>query len=171
MWIKIVTYAPIFSPIRTKSDKFVSAYTVLTGDTVYGTAGGDIVEHAAPRERSSDTGRGSGNPRDTASTSPSNSRNHGSPQEKQTCDWTTTQRAIFLDGYLGCKDEPGEPARAPGRQTANWSTAISEHPHSRRWQDYRLLARVNVRAVDLSLLHAIRTSPYSLAFSAGGREY
>lgn len=49
----------------------MAGYTVLTGDTVYGTAGGDIVEHAAPGERSSDTARGSGNPRDTASTSPS----------------------------------------------------------------------------------------------------
>jgi len=54
------------------SNFLIQAYTVLTGDTVYGTAGGDIVEHAAqPRERSSDTARGSGNPRDTASTSPS----------------------------------------------------------------------------------------------------
>lgn len=95
--------------------------TVLTGDTVYGTAGGDIVEHAAqPRERSSDTARGSGNPRDTASTSPSTLDRNSTGREKKNCDWRRDARG--LPGWVfWCTDElENRPAPQEGKQQTGW---------------------------------------------------
>lgn len=74
--------------------------TVLTGNTVYGTAGGDVVEHAAPWERSSNTARGSGNPRDkSASTSPS-TRGITDQEKKENCDRRDDTPASWMNTWV-----------------------------------------------------------------------
>lgn len=136
---------------------------------MYGTAGGDIVEHAAqPRERSSDTARGSGNPRDTASTSPSTlDRNYG--QEKKTATGGATHGA-FLDEYLGVQTSL---RTGPCLRKANSKLAdchIRTPPLTPAWREYRCPVCVKARTIDLSLPPPTRRSPYYLAFSAGGRD-
>lgn len=131
---------------------------------MYGTAGGDIVEHAAqPRERSSDTARGSGNPRDTASTSPS------TLEEPRTRKKTATHGA-FLDEYLGVQTSL---RTGPCLRKANSELAdchIRTPPLASTWREYRCPVRIKACTTDLSLPPPARGSPYYPTFSVGGRD-
>lgn len=99
-----VSRAPVVDPqiskeLARRSATRCAYSVVLTGDTVYGTAGGDIVEHAAPRERSSVTARGSGNPRDTAITSPSAARGELSCRKRK-----KKKKRCMTDGGSAIRD-------------------------------------------------------------------
>lgn len=78
---------------------------------------------------------------------PQLSRKHG--QEKK-LRLAARRTEPFLDEYLGVQKRAWGPARASGRQTANWPTAISELPHSRRLAGYIDIPFVSKRVPSIS---------------------
>jgi len=139
---------------------------------MYRTAGGDVVEHTAPRERSSNTARGSGiYPRDKfANTSPSPSGNHGSGKKEELR--LTRRHTSFVDGYLGVQTSL---RTGPCPRKANSELAdchIRTPPLARARGVYRCLARIgSTRRCPLARTHPVlpRATPHFTASPAQRR--
>jgi len=138
---------------------------------MYRTAGGDVVEHTAPRERSSNTARGSGNPRDKfANTSPSPSGNHGSGKKGELR--LSRRHTSFVDGYLSVQTSP---RTGPCPRKANSELAdchIRTPPLARARGEYRCLACVrSTRRCPRARTHAAvpRATPHLTASPAQRR--
>lgn len=133
---------------------------------MYGTAGGDIVEHAAPGERSSDTARGSGNPRDTANTSPSTRRNLYRGQKKN-CDARSS-----LDEYLGFVQTSLRTGPCPRKANSELADCHIQTPPLVLALAAMLASRsrkFSRRRFSRSRSHLVRV-PTTLAFCNGGRD-